>query len=123
MSELLTISRELQEAAASEGFDWPDVAPLWDKIAEELGELREAVEQAQGAARRQDELGDLLFVIVNLARHLQVDPAAALAGANDKFRRRYGHVMAQAATLPPRGSAERLDRMEALWQEAKRLGL
>ncbi len=121
MSELLSIARQLQDDAAREGFDWHELAPLWDKLAEEIAELRETVDQTP--ARRQDELGDLLFVVVNLARHLGVDPAAALAGANDKFRRRYAHVMAQPEGLPPLGSPERLDAMEARWQQAKKLGL
>lgn len=121
MSELLTIAAKLQEDAAREGFDWTELDPLWDKIAEELGELRETVDQS--LERRQDELGDLLFVVVNLARHLGVDPAAALAGANAKFNRRYGHVMRHAQTLPALGDPQRLDAMEALWQQAKKLGL
>jgi len=111
----------LQDAARAVGFDWNDPSEMWGKLREELGELEEAV--GQGPARTLDEFGDLLFMMVNLARHLDVDPAAALRGACDKFNRRFGHVMAAADTLPPIGSPERLDAMEARWQEAKKLGL
>jgi uncharacterized protein YabN with tetrapyrrole methylase and pyrophosphatase domain len=111
----------LQRAAAAQGFDWNALAELWPKLSEEIAELQEAV--GQTPARRLDELGDLLFMVVNLARHLGVDPQAALQGANAKFQRRYAHVIAHADTLPPLGSPERLERMEALWVEAKRLGL
>ncbi|WP_299696001.1 MazG nucleotide pyrophosphohydrolase domain-containing protein [Hydrocarboniphaga sp.] len=121
MSDPLIEAEALQCDAALQGFDWNTLAELWPKLFEEIAELQEAVDQ--GAARRLDELGDLLFMVVNIARHLGADPAAALATANAKFRRRYGHVMAHAATLPPLGSPERLDRMEALWVEAKKLGL
>ncbi|MBV8063638.1 MAG: MazG family protein [Nevskia sp.] len=110
-------AQRLQLEAAAEGFDWNDPAGLWDKLAEEIGELQ----QAPDAASRAEELGDLLFMVVNLARHLGVDPAAALAAANAKFSRRYGHILRQLQTLPPKGDPARLERMEALWQEAKRL--
>jgi uncharacterized protein YabN with tetrapyrrole methylase and pyrophosphatase domain len=121
LSEPLRDAVELQREAAQQGFDWNALAELWPKLFEEIAELQEAVDQ--GAARRLDELGDLLFMAVNVARHLGVDPAAALEAANAKFRRRYGHVIAQASRLPPLGAPERLDRMEALWAEAKKLGL
>lgn len=110
-------ARRLQDEAAAEGFDWDDPGGLWDKLAEEVAELREAAD----AAHRHEELGDLLFMVVNLARHLGLDPQAALAAANAKFARRYGHVRAQLDTLPPLGDPARLVRMEALWQAAKQL--
>lgn len=108
----------LQNNAAGLGFDWRHLGELWDKLAEEIDELKQAAGVSRDAA--EDELGDLLFMAVNLARHLQVDPAAALARTNAKFVRRFAHVTAQLENLPPMGDPRRLDAMEALWQEAKR---
>jgi len=115
--EPLAEALRLQLEAAAEGFDWTDPAGLWDKLAEEVRELQ----QAPDAANRAEELGDLLFMAVNLSRHLGVDAAAALDAANAKFSRRYGYILERLETLPPKGDPSRLDRMEALWQEAKRL--
>lgn len=117
MADVFAQAFRLQREAAAEGFDWDDAAGLWDKLAEEVGELREAGD----AAHREEELGDLLFMVVNLARHLGLDPLRALAAANDKFSRRYAHVRRQLDGLPPLGDPARLVRMEALWQEAKQL--
>jgi uncharacterized protein YabN with tetrapyrrole methylase and pyrophosphatase domain len=117
--EPLRRAARVQRAAARQGFDWPAGDPrLWAKLAEEIGELRRVQRQRGRAA---EELGDLLFMVVNLARHLRVDAAGALARAIDKFERRYAHVQRHACGLPPRGHPRRLDAMEALWQEAKRL--
>lgn len=109
----------IQLEAAEQGFDWREASELWDKLAEEVGELQRAV--PEGPARTQDELGDILFMAVNLARHLGVDAHAALNQANDKFNRRFAYIMRRAQALPPVGAPDRLDAMEALWQEAKRL--
>ncbi len=115
MSDPFADALRMQFSAASEGFDWDDPAALWDKLSEEIAELREAGDPEH----REEELGDLLFMVVNIARHLGVDPARALASANVKFRRRYAHVAAQLADLPPLGDPARMQKMEALWQEAK----
>lgn len=109
----------MQRDAADLGFDWRELDELWDKLAEEIGELKDAVHESPAAV--QDELGDLLFMAVNLARHLGVDAGAALAGSNAKFRRRFAHICAHAESLPALGDPSRLDAMEALWQDAKRL--
>jgi tetrapyrrole methylase family protein / MazG family protein len=118
-SEPLRLAARVQRAAARQGFDWPRRDPrLWAKLAEEIAELR----RAQGNRRRAtEELGDLLFMVVNLSRHLRVDAAAALAAAVRKFERRYAHVLKRARALPRRGGKARLEQLEQFWQEAKRL--
>ncbi|HEY0974562.1 MAG TPA: MazG nucleotide pyrophosphohydrolase domain-containing protein [Solimonas sp.] len=108
----------LQLEAAALGFDWRHLDELWDKLAEESAELREASAQSRAAA--QDELGDLLFMAVNLARHLGVDAEAALHGANRKFERRFARILDNLEKLPPMGDPRRIDAMEAFWQAAKR---
>ena len=111
----LAAALQLQQAAAAEGFDWQDAQGLWDKLAEEIGELRAATT----AAERREELGDLLFMVVNLARHLGCEPQAALHAANAKFASRWAHIQAHRERLPTQQPA-RLEAMEALWQDAKR---
>ncbi|MFA5940289.1 MAG: MazG nucleotide pyrophosphohydrolase domain-containing protein [Sinimarinibacterium sp.] len=117
--EPLKEALRLQHEAAALGFDWRHLDELWDKLAEEVGELQQAARGSRDEA--EDELGDLLFMAVNLARHLGVDPVSALARTNAKFIRRFAHIAAQLEKLPPMGDARRLDAMEALWQDAKRL--
>lgn len=118
MSEILLETLALQQEAARLGFDWRHLGELWDKLAEEIGELREAV--PLGASATTDELGDLLFMAVNIARHLNIDPAAALGSTNRKFERRFRHIADNLEKLPPMGDPRRIDAMEVLWQEAKR---
>jgi len=108
-------AEKLQRRASSVGFDWNDAQLVVEKIAEEAREVAEAQTQAE----REEEVGDLLFVVANLARHLTVDPEAALRGANSKFTRRFRHIETSlAARGVPMGSAS-LAEMEALWLEAK----
>ena len=114
-------SVELQREAAALGFDWNHVDELWDKLEEEIGELKEA--RTQGEARVLDEFGDLLFVAINLSRHLKVDPARALAHANAKFRQRFAVVMAGRPGWDHLQGPARVQEMERLWQKAKREGL
>lgn len=118
MSDPLQEALRLQREAAALGFDWQHVDELWDKLAEEMAELRVAAQQGRAAAT--DELGDLLFMAVNIARHLEVDPAAALASTHRKFQRRFAHVTRNLEKLPPMGDPRRIVEMEALWQDAKR---
>jgi MazG family protein len=111
----LAASQEMQERAAHLGYDWPSVEGILGKVAEELGELAAAV----GSAARAEELGDLLMVVVNLARHHDVEAEAALRAANEKFRRRFGIVERLAAE---RGVALRdlsFEELDALWDAAK----
>lgn len=106
------------------GFDWPDNRSVLAKLDEELAELEEATRrQPQDARAIAEEAGDVLFVAVNVARRLGVDPESALKAANRKFRRRFAHVEARLGErrLTPADSS--LDEMEALWQDAKRQGL
>jgi MazG family protein len=115
----LTRAAKLGSRAAKVGFDWPDPAAVLDKVREETDELR--VEVARGdRARAHEELGDLLFALTQVARHLEIDPEESLRAANAKFERRFRHVESQLAAtgLTPRevGMAE----LEALWNRAKR---
>jgi ATP diphosphatase len=111
----LTRAEKLQKRAARVGFDWPDAAPVFDKIDEELGELRAEIEAHADPARLEDEVGDVLFAVANLARHLRIDPEQALRTASRKFERRFRAMEAAAAPL------ERLtlDELEAEWQRVK----
>ncbi|MEM6376463.1 MAG: nucleoside triphosphate pyrophosphohydrolase [Pseudomonadota bacterium] len=110
---------KLQKRAARVGFDWPEAAQVLDKIVEETAELAEAA-KTRAPAAIEEELGDLLFVIANLSRHLGVDPEQALRQANTKFTRRFGHIEEQLAQRGLRPEDSNLEEMEALWQEAKR---
>jgi uncharacterized protein YabN with tetrapyrrole methylase and pyrophosphatase domain len=116
--EPLRRAAAVQRGAARTGFDWPPGDPaLWRKLHEEIRELKAV---AHHRAKAHEELGDLLFMVVNVARHLRVDAGSALAAAVRKFERRYGHVMKHARTLPRKGDPRRLMAMERLWREAKR---
>lgn len=115
----LTRAAKLTRRAARVGFDWPDAASVLDKLEEEAGELRAELPQAD-PARLADEVGDLLFVLANLARKLDLDPETCLRGANAKFERRFGSVETGLAA-EGRGPADAsLEEMETLWQAAKR---
>lgn len=117
----LTRAMKLQEKAAKVGFDWKEAKPVLDKIEEEIGELREAIEGGR-QAEIADEYGDVLFALVNLGRHLKQDPEASLRGTNEKFRSRF-HAVEKALADAGRSLEEAsLEEMEALWQQAKREG-
>ncbi len=90
----------MQDKSARVGFDWHSLAPVLDKLKEELGELEEAVGDAARASRDAiaEEFGDLLFVIANVARHLKLDLVTALRAAKQKFRRRIAHIEPRLAT-------------------------
>lgn len=114
-------AQKLQKRAARHGFDWTEIEPVFAKVEEELAETREAF--TSGDRRHiEEEIGDLLFVTVNLARHLQVDAEAALRAGNRKFASRFAYIenrlKAQGRTLADASPEE----MEALWEEAKRDG-
>jgi len=115
-------ARQIAGRAAGAGFDWNNVEEVLEKLKEELAELAEA-RKAGSPEALQDEIGDLLFVIVNIARFLKVDPEQALRGTNSKFRRRFGHVERglEAQGKSPRDAT--VEEMEALWQDAKHKGV
>ncbi len=115
----LTRAEKLQKRAARVGFDWPETAQVAAKIAEEAAELGAAAE-TQDPAQVADEMGDLLFSLANLARHLGVDPEAALRATNDKFTRRFAHVEAELAARGRRPEDSDLTEMDAFWTDAKR---
>jgi uncharacterized protein YabN with tetrapyrrole methylase and pyrophosphatase domain len=112
-------ARQLQVAAAAQGFDWPDVADIWAKIYEELDELAAGMAH-QDAANIFEELGDVLFAITNLARRLGVDPAAALEATNQKFIARF-EAMERSAKLDGVALAdESIEQQIARYRAAKR---
>jgi tetrapyrrole methylase family protein/MazG family protein len=107
-----------QKKASSVGFDWPDLAGVFDKIEEELLELRHAAAE-ESRERQQDELGDLLFAVVNASRFLKADPEEALAGTNRKFAARFKYIEEQLRISGRTFEQTDLLEMEAWWQEAK----
>jgi ATP diphosphatase len=115
----LSRSIKLQKRTAQVGFDWPDALPVFDKVREELDEVLESMadDDTDGVA---EEVGDLLFSVVNLARHLKVDPETALRAANAKFERRFRFI--EQALRETRRPIENctLEELDALWGEAKR---
>jgi ATP diphosphatase len=114
----LTRAEKLTKRAARVGFDWPDAAAVLEKLDEEVAELRAELPGAD-PARLADELGDMLFVLANLARKLKLDPEACLRGATDKFERRFGYIEMALAEKGRAPNEATLEEMEALWQEAK----
>lgn len=104
--------QKLQKRAARTGFDWPDVEGAYDKLHEEIGEVRDAMSEAE----RFEEIGDLLFASVNIARHLGVDAEAALKAANAKFEKRFRAMEIEAGDA---FAGLDLEQKEALWQRAK----
>lgn len=113
---------KLQKRAARVGFDWTDPKDVFDKLREELGEFEEEfTAPTRDAARLEEELGDILFCAVNLARHLNVDPEAALRGTNAKFDKRFRFIEAALRAEGRSVEAASLAEMEALWQAAKRV--
>src|SRR5579872_280374 len=114
----LTRAMELQRKASTVGFDWNDPRAVLNKIREETDEIEAALDR-DDRAELASETGDLLFAVVNLARHIEADPDMALRGANAKFERRFGYI---ERALASRGCAPQdatLDEMDALWNEAK----
>lgn len=115
----LTRALKLQRRAARVGFDWPESQLIVEKIEEEIGELREVIDQGSDASRLADEIGDLLFAVVNLARNLEIDPDQSLRGACRKFERRFRRVEELLAAAGSSVESASLAEMETHWQAAK----
>ena len=114
-------AQKLQKKAAKVGFDWPDAMPVLEKIEEEANEIREAVANADAAATI-EEVGDLLFTVVNLARKLGVDAETALAAANSKFEKRFGQMESRIENSGRQLGQLSLQEMDAVWDEVKAAG-
>jgi nucleoside triphosphate diphosphatase len=114
----LTRALKLQSKAAKVGFDWPSIDNVYDKVAEEIEELKTAPPE-----KRAEELGDLLFVLANIARHMGIDPEDALRAANAKFERRFGFIETELKRRGKEPKDSDLAEMDALWDEAKKRGL
>jgi len=110
---------KLQQKAASVGFTWPGPQPVLDKLVEEIEEVRAEFDDGADPQRLQDEIGDVLFVLVNLARHAKVDFSGALRHANAKFERRFRHMEQLAAEQGDDFGDRSLSEQETLWQRAK----
>ena len=108
---------KIQRRAARIGFDWPDAGPVMEKVLEEIAELRTEIERDAERAALEDELGDILFAVANLARKLEIDPEEALRRATAKFERRFRRVESLAAEY---AIGADLDALDALWQQVKR---
>ena len=111
---------KLQSKAAKVGFDWPDVKGVWDKVQEELAELQEALASGDRAAA-ENELGDVLFALVNYARHQKIEPEVALNGTNNRFAKRFAHVESCVEASGKAWQDFSLDELDQFWDEAKRL--
>ncbi|MCX7554568.1 nucleoside triphosphate pyrophosphohydrolase [Marinicella sp. S1101] len=109
---------KLTKYAAVTGFDWPDVAPVFAKLDEERDELKEAIESGD-KEHMEEELGDLLFVVANIGRHLSIDPSAALRKANHKFEKRFRKVEELARLNEPKKQNFDLKTLDELWNQVK----
>lgn len=129
-------AQKISSKAAHTGFDWPHIEGLFEKLAEETAELQQQIDQAPPEtlkpesktplaedlrARLEDEVGDMFFVLVNIARYLSIDPESALRSTNRKFRRRFGWMEEQLHRKGKTLEQSTMEEMESLWQEAKSL--
>jgi ATP diphosphatase len=135
----LTRAIKLQDKAAKVGFDWPNLAPVFEKLKEEIAEFEDValpadprapgikpaasgrLREAESEAAIKEEFGDMLFVMANIARHLRLDPEAALRAANQKFIRRFAYIEARLGERGKAPTDSSLAEMDALWDEAKEI--
>ena len=117
----LMYAQKLQKKCAAVGFDWPEVTPVLDKVKEEVTEIQQELDATDiHAGRVEEEIGDALFAMVNLARHCKVDADTALRRASQKFAGRFGHVEQLAQAQGNDLDSMSLEQMEKLWQQAKK---
>ena len=114
-------AEKLQKRAAQAGFDWDDRAPVLAKVEEEIGELKQAMVRPEERARLQGELGDVLFAVINLARHLEINPETALREANNKFEQRFRFIQTRLEESGEDLETASLERMDELWEMAKNM--
>ncbi|PLR91901.1 nucleoside triphosphate pyrophosphohydrolase [Bacillus sp. T33-2] len=114
---------KLQKEAAKVGFDWEDIAPIWDKVMEEIDEFSHEMNDAGEFSNLQLEYGDLLFALVNVARHFEIDPEEALFQANEKFIRRFAFVEKMVQESGTDFDGHSLEQLDSYWDEAKKRGL
>jgi MazG family protein len=115
-------AHQISSRAARVGFDWPDIDGIFDKLQEEVLELKEVIAAGGDEGQRErleDEIGDVLFVIVNIARYLKIDSESALKRANRKFKTRFQHMESELSKLGQTVEQTPLEELEALWQKAK----
>ena len=118
----LTAAVKLQQKASKVGFDWNNPRAVIHQIKEEIGELEEELGSSD-RARMTDEIGDILFAIANLARHLDIDPESAVRGTNQKFRSRFAYIEQNIEAITGKNlNGASPEEMEALWQAAKEHG-
>jgi len=110
---------KLQRRAARQGFDWPDITPVLDKIEEELAEVREVLDQGGDRNKLEHEVGDLIFACVNLGRHAGIEPEVAMRGVNRRFEQRFRRVEALARAQNQSLGEMSLEEMDRLWDQAK----
>ena len=109
----------IQDKAAQVGFDWPQIKQVWDKVEEEIAELREETVKENNQSKTEAEFGDLMFAMINLARHLNINPDDALEKTNLKFIQRFQHIEKSAENQGKRITDLSLNEMEEFWQAAK----
>ncbi|NNE37333.1 MAG: nucleoside triphosphate pyrophosphohydrolase [Gammaproteobacteria bacterium] len=112
-------AKKLQKKAAIVGFDWDETAPVIAKVEEELAEIKAEIDKNESEEKIAEEIGDMLFACVNLARHLNIDAETALMSANRKFKQRFSYIETKLKQQGKALDEASLDEMEALWEESK----
>lgn len=112
----------MQEKAAGVGFEWASTDDAWNKVEEEIKEVKETVDNNESKQRQEEEIGDLLFALINYSRHLEINPDEALEHTNRKFKERFSYIEKRAAEQGRKVHNLSIDEMLALWREAKERG-